>query len=384
MHNIKKLIEPHTAFWGYHLILLLGNTIQYTLPDSFVSNICFYLAFVYAVLSVILSNVHKFSLLITLGIAVSFLFVENMLFQANTLYFSENVKTMILTCLPCLLLAFSISDFNKLLENAERIIIPYMSLCLVLLYFTLSGYTFTENVNYMTIAYNLSLPTLLLGYISLEKNSSILTTAFVVVSLALLLVGCRGAFVSIILPYLLLYVQKRDVHRTVLIGLFVVLFILYFWFDPILEMTDNLLASAGYDSRIISKIRYGGLFESEGREILRETVTGRASQEGWPAYGLFGDRTIAASAGLDAVYIHNVVLEFIIDFGVLMGSILLVILIYSMFSHYKKGSESYRTVFVIFWGICLMKLMFSGSYLVEPLFYLSFGLLINKYHICKL
>jgi O-antigen ligase len=82
---------------------------------------------------------------------------------------------------------------------------------------------------------------------------------------------------------------------------------------------------------------------------------------------------------LKGAYVHNFFLEIWLEYGLILGSIFISILIYyltrSLFSA-KKGIL-YFLFFSLFFTTGFMKLQFSFSYTLEPTFYMMLALIIK-------
>ena len=90
-------------------------------------------------------------------------------------------------------------------------------------------------------------------------------------------------------------------------------------------------------------------------------------------YGLGGDRVFTGW------YAHNIFLELIVQFGIFIGGFLCVFLVYIVISSLRKARAEMQILSILLLFICtgLIKLLISGSYLIEPYFFLLLGFAIS-------
>ena len=94
-------------------------------------------------------------------------------------------------------------------------------------------------------------------------------------------------------------------------------------------------------------------------------------------HGLYSDRSIAAPG----VYAHNVILEWLIDFGIIFGTPLVIFFLYitikNLFLLFRTNSHSTMVMIAMCISILCCKYMFSSSYLHAPEFWIVFGIYIS-------
>jgi hypothetical protein len=64
----------------------------------------------------------------------------------------------------------------------------------------------------------------------------------------------------------------------------------------------------------------------------------------------------------------------VIDYGIILGILLLVILAFMIIRNWRRSSHSELVILSLFYAMTIVKLMLSNSYLVDPLFYSFLGL----------
>jgi len=95
-------------------------------------------------------------------------------------------------------------------------------------------------------------------------------------------------------------------------------------------------------------------------------------------YGLFADRYF--TRGIWGVhetgtYVHNFAYELWIEFGVVVGSTILLLIIITAIRCImrKEIPEEYRMLSVVLFCTGVVKLFFSGSWITEPYLYMMLG-----------
>lgn len=382
----------NSAFWIYNLLLLTGFIIE-ALELSFwnkitYANYFFYASFAYSIYSVIFYTTKRQKLFSFFAILSFFLiYIINItFFPANNKFINESIFSILTSCLPYFLLALNISDFEDLFYRMRLYSPYYIILAWFLIVLTYLVVFNNTELNYMQVAYAVILPISIIGILLLYEKKTWLVVLYVMSLVGLLFIGCRGAFLAIIASFFisnfLVDNKKRGGGYYVLIIL-IILFLLYY--QNIILLLGGILSSLGFNSRILLMFQTGGLFESASREELRGVLFSQMVADGYPMYGLFGDRFITQSKGYEAIYAHNIIVEFLVDFGLLVGGILLLCLLFLIIKVIKSSHGKVRSIITMFVTLCVTKLLFSNSYLIDPLFYCMLGLLFSyRNHIIQI
>lgn len=286
--------------------------------------------------------------------------------------------------LPTLLLASSFRHWNHVLHYIT-VASPVLVLMAFFAFWQVGFSTWGDNsMNYMTLSYHV----LTAGCVCLSKSFKGVNVVYWISSLLFLFIivaaGCRGALVCtlafiVLLAYrqVIVFPQKRSskIIFVVSVAAFVALPIVSVaLFNNIIDSFDRL----GISSRTIESVSDATFFESSARNYIR-TVIWRGVQENPFGYGLYGDRYVCSKYYIGgAEYSHNVFYEFISDFGLFLGPLLLLIIIircYSFFKMHKKYEEC--TLFLLLIPAGFLKLFFSNSYLMEMMFFLLIGFLLS-------
>ena len=161
----------------------------------------------------------------------------------------------------------------------------------------------------------------------------------------------------------------------------IVLIYTYLNFESIVRSLIVFGSNFGINSRTLSQIVEGSFLKSYGRTNIRETLIAGITESPFIGYGLWGDRFVTLNYGHGkASYAHNIILEIITQFGVILGIFLIIALLWLIIKKIYYNNRSYY--FVILLCVIpsgLIKLFFSGSYLNEPYFFFLMGLLFHRH-----
>ena len=130
-------------------------------------------------------------------------------------------------------------------------------------------------------------------------------------------------------------------------------------------------------SRNLSKLDDSSFFSHDDRNEIK-TVIERGIDSNPFGYGLLGDRIIMQNEHYEGVYAHNILLELRADFGILLGPAIFILLLLKMFVSYRKLDGYRKDFLVMLIPAGFIKLLFSGSFLIEPAFYCLLALVFCK------
>ena len=173
--------------------------------------------------------------------------------------------------------------------------------------------------------------------------------------LCILVAGSRGPLVGVGLVVLLQlweYIRaKRPMQRMIWIGGFLVVFgLILFNLSSLLMGAGRFLQELGISSRTVEMLADGSYYtEDSGRSVIWG-VAGDLIRTGGPfGHGIYGDRyEIARQTTLWIGYCHNIVLEILVDFGYLLGGIILVVMLYRIVRILRAPESEWRSVYLIF------------------------------------
>lgn len=229
---------------------------------------------------------------------------------------------------------------------------------------------------YMTFAYT-GLPAILLSlYLSYSKKHVLGMFISTIASFTIIFGGCRGALLTlaVFVVFLILHSMKSSNMRLTI--MFLVL-IVSLNADAIFSSVNDVLGSFGYESRIMTLVENEEVIESSGRNAVFEKAISLISLGG---HGVYSDRVLLEHVE-SATYCHNWILEFLVDYGIILGSILVFCILFKII-HFIRIRDSLNTsgLFMLYFTISMLfvSFMLSGSYLVSEEFSLILAWFVNS------
>lgn len=293
-------------------------------------------------------------------------------------YSAENASHFIWGCLPMYLVGLTVN------KNSSPLIfvgISYIALFLLILFIGVLGVGTGDSNNSsfdeMGRAYSLLPFSLFLLWYAFDKGGLNNYIIAIIAVFLLLAMGTRGpvmCLVTFIAVYL--FVKKTFKYNTlvkILIGL--ILFAFYLFSFEISLALAFLSSNLGLSTRVFDQAMMGQLMkfqESSGRDDLYTTTFNYLTKNSvsW-GEGLYSDRYIS---GIE-YYVHNLELEMWCAFGLIGGSILLLLLIVYIFrGFYKNRKSQVSVILLVFFCSSVIQLQFSGSFLTTPLFWFFMGI----------
>ncbi|MBD5281963.1 MAG: hypothetical protein HDR93_02000 [Bacteroides sp.] len=307
---------------------------------------------------------------ILLGI-YAFFMANILLFPSTLSYYSGKTMVMVLVFyLPlCTFVVTRIRDWNKLFDVIRPYALFSVALALYIVFFSkrdqYSTFFFYMEFSYALFPFAASL------YVVGRRNRSLIWLGlFVVDAICMLSYGARATFMLLIL-FIAMYEffnSKARYRIMVIIALVLVGLIVSAYFDSIilsLSHVDGL-----QDSRLITKALRGELTDGGDRDRLIRESLHRIETMGADIPGLFGDRPY-----IHGIYPHNIALEILMQFGVLLGSMIILGFLWMMYVNVMK--TPYRNPSIFLCCVLLGRFLVSGSYIQEGDFWLWLFAMVN-------
>lgn len=241
-------------------------------------------------------------------------------------------------------------------------------------------------VNYMSYSYNMLLPyCCTLAYATKYddiKGYAVSIMAF----FAILLVGSRGAAAWAVLFLFMMIYERFKAKRHLIVGILlsvVLVMVAFSQFSSFSKDASSFLNSHDAGSRVLAKIEEGEFMTSEGRDKIDVVLTDAIWDNLFIGSGLFADRYYLKKNGMTG-YAHNIVRELWCDFGVIFGSVILIVIIVGVFRLYKIRDIDFHRVFLILLPNGFFKLIISDSFLICLEFWAIIGLMFNSYSRCRI
>lgn len=344
----------------------VGKTVQ------IISKIVVGFFFIYSFKIVFIRSGILFILLYSISIVV---------FSFSYLFFPQNIKFLndilfkyFFICIPSFIYSFSINDrkvFKDTMDKASSIIfiVGFVTGALVFLgEMSLGTYS-------MSFSYYMLFPAIIYLNDFLERFSiKSLILAFLSL-FVMLTIGSRGAIISsgiYVILHLLINAKDKSPNKVILnIIILMVIIIFSIYLKEILFHINSILLRHGIYSRNISLFLGDGINLS-GRDIIYKEVLEQIRLNPILGIGLAGDRVYTGGT-----YSHNIFLEILSGFGVIVGSfILFVIVIISIKVLFSKDVEG-SNLLLIWFCMGFVPLLVSGSYLTDFQFWIYLGLAVR-------
>ena len=228
----------------------------------------------------------------------------------------------------------------------------------------------------MDLAYHLLPHCCLIAYYA-KKKTNILNVAFTIFgAFYLMLLGTRGAALMMLLcvAWTLVLDQnsKKIFARIIVLCGAVAAFIMSPLYESFILWMYKTAQNLGLSVRIFDKLLSVGQMDSSGRDVLAETLIASVKEHSFWGTGLCSDRMMVG------VYAHNIALELWVEFGVIIGTIVLVALIVTFLRGYLCSTSSAEKGLIIVL-ICssFLKLFLSGSFMDDRWFFALIGLCVG-------
>lgn len=281
------------------------------------------------------------------------------------------------TALPWLLIGVNIDNSEEILKNIkEKIIFLIVNNGLLLIYCLYIGRNMVGN---MEISYAiLPLCIFSLYYYLKNKNLKYLIMSLTSVGL-IVIVGSRGPLVCIAIYILLYLLMNLKEHKKTIIGLILIIILIACNYTNILLNTKSFLDQRGIHSRTLNKLINNEITDDTGRSEIHDVV-----------YQILESNPLGVGIGVERIYInsefyagqkemsscypHNLILEIIVQYGYIVGGIIITVLCCWFFLGIKNANEGNKNFLLILLTTEIVRLMISSSYLLSPLFFLCLGL----------
>lgn len=252
-------------------------------------------------------------------------------------------------------------------------------------YFIVEGASGLRQTEYnMSFGYYCAFASTLLYIFWIDSKRKIYIFTSIIFAALAVSFGSRGVIITYALFIVsLLWTSLRSVKISrrlffiLLIGIFA-FFIVNFYSEIVLGI-QYLFKSMGIsNSRTISILASSDIFDSNGRDDLWSLGTSLIKDKFPLGYGFFGERTIIGNI-VRWGYVHNVILELVIEFGII-GVVILIFMLYKTCLFINNDSnKKWNLLFIVFFSNCGI-LLVSNSFWYCPYFWgtIAVGVLYNK------
>lgn len=142
---------------------------------------------------------------------------------------------------------------------------------------------------------------------------------------------------------------------------------------------NSVMDSFGLHMEALDRIASGKLFDTSTRNIYYVYSADIIHTNGSKVSGLLSDRYYLRNYGQYTswmVYPHNIILELLIDFGTVLGTILSSLLLIKVIRNmFFAGNEDRKRICILICILTMVRLFVSSSFIIEGNFYIMLGFL---------
>ena len=236
-------------------------------------------------------------------------------------------------------------------------------------------------LNYMDFSYSL-LPISAFLYLCIKKDikSAWSTICFCVSIICTLTCGARSPLVFIVIFIVLteIFVKEKTIFNVAKIGIISGFAILAFLLLRNEISAFILLKANSTGSYVLTRLANGNFWKSSSRNDIYDFCKSYISNMGLSINGLFFDRYLLGNNQSMTSYPHNFVYEVLIDFGWIVGLVILIeFFCFLIKLYFDVRKDEYGILIFNLVIVCyLARYIVSGSFLIERQFYMGFALLV--------
>lgn len=366
-------------FWGRDHLLSYAKTVLLKLPFvyliadyiiPFIIVICIFIALPYMAKAISYKDI-----LFVLSIAI--VYCLNLLIHRETHdYLLELSLTFWTTIFPIYFIGLRM-DAEDSLPMLYKV--SMLNIWMLMLVTFLFGTPMSEERSLyqgaMGRAYNLLPNVMLVCIYAFDKPNVWNISTFAVSSVYLLTCGTRGAMLCLFVFIILFVLFQKPIRKNkalycVILSLMILILVFY---QEILLGMKLLAEEIGMSQRTINKLLSGAFLTSNGRNVLQAKVIEGILDNPVLGYGIAGDRKLVG------IYVHNIFLEMLASYGVILGVVLIISTFVILVAGYRRShtKEAQKFILLLFCAT-IIKLCLSSTYLQEELFFLMLGVCVNQ------
>jgi len=297
------------------------------------------------------------------------------------------IYMLVFRCLPLYALLRTCKTYEGILDNTFPFV--FISCVYTFVYYLGVNQKLYSSTDYMTFSYNLVYPCVIAFLTGVVQKKKIYVAFSIAFLICITINGARGALLCAALSIVFIVIWKRKktfAHDLLFWGSIIVAIITVYFFRE--EIVFGL-AKTFPNSRtifILQRDFLTGRIDSTGRDVVYEYCIDYIKKNIFGC-GLFQDRILIKTNLLSdpkeewiGCYPHNLFLEIIMQWGWIVGSIivaLIIILLGRVLKTLNQMEEGDISFFILIVCTTFIMLMISSSYLYSYKFYASLAVLIT-------
>jgi hypothetical protein len=294
-------------------------------------------------------------------------------YMDNEIILQYTVITLVI-CIPFTVLVVSMDDLKFLYNGLVKA--SYWNILLLLLYFVSEWDSITYS---MPAAYQVLFSAVVHVNELFTKKNRIKTFLLILVIIEVVLIlvkGSRGPllilFVYIALKFLVEFRKNKKVMIWFVLGSLGALVILLNM-SEFLNAITTFLNNNNIYSRNLTLLLNNNIFDDSGRSELHNLAIELISKNPIIGYGASSDVKLLGGA-----YVHSFYLELFINYGLILGSVLFVLISFESIRVLFIRSGVNKDLLLIFLVLGYVMLMISSTYLQNIYLFLFLGLVFRK------
>ena len=283
-------------------------------------------------------------------------------------------------CLPWMLLTIVNNEWEMFAKIiCSKTVWMFVSTLILYLHDVRLGVSMNGNMQFSYAA----MPVVIFAlYDFFERKSLYQLIISITLFIMIVLFGSRGPLACIAIFLILYFLKNRRKHLPLIVLFSLPLLYLVNNFEQILGGIVTILERKSISSRTIYKLMSGTIASTTGRDAIQDVVIRLIGNRFVTGVGIGGERIAINkeiynfTKNMGSCYPHNILLEVIVQYGVVIGGFLIAWFIIRCIKTYKYSNKKDALIFFI--SISIVHLMLSSSYLEDPMFFAMLGMLMNN------
>ncbi len=216
----------------------------------------------------------------------------------------------------------------------------------------------------LTFGYSVLLLTLIFLYRAIKQHSLSDWIGAGISIVMIALGGSRGPFLCLgIFVLLMVLTSEKKLSRSgIVFTAFATFFsiLAFVYYKALVKLFLAFISAMGLSSRTLTMILQGGIADDNGRQRIWNAAIQMIKDNPW-GHGAMGSRLVIRNL-IDVGHPHQVFLEILIDFGIIIGGAIIVIMLIASFRMlFRTEDKSWQGLFIVFFCRAC-QLLLSGTF----------------------
>lgn len=291
-------------------------------------------------------------------------------------YVSNDLSTILYSSLWTVYVcahANCMDKLDKIVECSIKVAGLFIAVCFPINELII-GYN-TPSTKYMSMSYMVVTGAVGFLYYGITKLKVMDIIIGVILVIELCIAGARGPLlcvVAVIFISAIRLAQSKNYKATAtLMSLGILGIVLVANLDNLILMLSQFGTEAGLDLRLINMIQSDNFFESKSTDLRDQfqSYMWEFIQENPLGSGVYSDRVLGGKLGIGVAYAHNILYEFLMNYGIILGGAGIILLFTNIIQTLLNPNTKYKATIDVLISLIIVKLFVSSSYWFEPLFF---------------